>query len=522
MRTREALTNFIQALLTGILLQSAAGLAVAASIESLVMPGPVINGHAEFEEECSSCHNLFDRSTQNKLCLDCHEPVSLDLAAGTGFHGRDSSANSADCKQCHTEHQGREADIKGLRADLFDHSLTDFPLLGSHESQSCVACHEPDSRHAEAPSECIGCHEPADVHKDSLSSDCASCHETDQWQSAQFDHNTTEFTLAGAHAGATCLACHEDRRFESPGTECSGCHQLEDVHLGANGGSCSDCHGVDTWDSRFDHQQETGFALLGAHSLLSCRNCHVDGTGYEGLNNSGCNSCHNGDDIHLGRNGIECDSCHDQDSWTTSFDHLSETGFRLQSAHDSLVCSACHSDGLDVPLAVTCIGCHESADPHAGTLDECGTCHGQSNWFDDQRFQHDLAEFALVGLHRVVACEQCHESLVYSPLAQTCTDCHASDDVHDRAMGTECESCHNPSGWSYWLFDHENLTGFELTGAHEILLCADCHPPSRPAAKQSPACAACHRSDDPHKGGFGQNCNRCHLTDSFGVLKDDF
>ena len=44
-----------------------------AQIETLVMPGDVIEGHAEVEAECSSCHEAFKRSKQRALCMDCHE-----------------------------------------------------------------------------------------------------------------------------------------------------------------------------------------------------------------------------------------------------------------------------------------------------------------------------------------------------------------------------------------------------------------------------------------------------------------
>ncbi|MEJ2089043.1 MAG: cytochrome C [Gammaproteobacteria bacterium] len=510
----------IIAVLTAIMLGSVAIDAHAASLESLVMPGPVIEGHAELEDDCGNCHDLFERSSQRTLCLECHEPIADDIKAGSGFHGLDPTAATGECNQCHTEHEGRDADITSLRPDLFDHNLTDFPLTGVHRSQSCASCHEPGVRHAEANRECSGCHEGDDLHRGTLGSACADCHETDRWRSGRFDHATTEFALEGSHAEADCLGCHADQRFESPGSQCIGCHRSDDAHKGANGDACGDCHNAESWETDFDHASATGFALLGAHSRLECRNCHVDESTYEGLT-PGCHGCHSGDDVHLGRNGTACGDCHDQSSWTATFDHKKETGFELAGAHGALACTQCHVNGLDAPLAVECFGCHEADDPHAGTLDECDSCHGQTSWLDDQRFHHDLAGFALVGLHRTATCESCHDSLVFSPVAHECTDCHASEDVHAGAMGSDCASCHNPAGWSYWTFDHRAATEFALTGAHEDLSCEACHPGNHPAAQQSRACVSCHRADDVHRGGFGQNCDRCHLTDGFEVLKDD-
>ena len=52
----------------------------AASLESLLMPGAVIAGHAKIEHDCSLCHDRADRGAQPKLCRDCHEDVDRDIA----------------------------------------------------------------------------------------------------------------------------------------------------------------------------------------------------------------------------------------------------------------------------------------------------------------------------------------------------------------------------------------------------------------------------------------------------------
>ena len=51
----------------------------AADVETLIMPGEVVESHAEIESECSNCHKAFRRSDQNDLCLDCHEDVQSDV-----------------------------------------------------------------------------------------------------------------------------------------------------------------------------------------------------------------------------------------------------------------------------------------------------------------------------------------------------------------------------------------------------------------------------------------------------------
>lgn len=495
---------------------------VAASIESLVMPGPVAEAHAETEETCSACHGLFDRGSQKGLCLDCHEDIAADLDQDRGLHGHHPDVREGECRACHTEHEGREADITGLQPSLFDHEQTGFTLTGAHAAESCGSCHETGTPFREVEATCAGCHQADDPHDGGFDVSCGDCHTPAGWQQAEFDHDSTDFPLLGSHRDAACLGCHADQRFEAPASECVDCHRSDDAHNGTNGDSCGDCHGSSSWsDSHFDHFEETGYRLEGAHAELSCGNCHVEPGGYEALPTD-CVGCHASDDVHLGRNGTDCAECHQQNAWSRSFDHLAETGYALLGAHAEQSCGSCHTEGFEQPLAIECAGCHRSDDPHQGTLLECDDCHGQNAWDTEQRFQHDMAAFALVGLHRVASCEQCHDSMVFSPVAYDCIDCHAEDDVHEGAMGGRCQDCHNPAGWSYWLFDHEQATGFALGGAHEELVCADCHPPGQRAERQARACVTCHRADDIHAGRFGQNCDRCHLTTSFEALKDGF
>ncbi|MDQ1345419.1 MAG: hypothetical protein QG586_949, partial [Pseudomonadota bacterium] len=134
----------------------------AANIETLLMPGPVIAGHAKYEQECSRCHDRADRSRQAALCRTCHEPVAADIAQHKGFHGRLRGAEAAQCGACHTEHKGRPADIVKLEVASFPHAQTDFPLLGAHATVACAACHQAGRKHREALSACVDCHKQED------------------------------------------------------------------------------------------------------------------------------------------------------------------------------------------------------------------------------------------------------------------------------------------------------------------------------------------------------------------------
>jgi uncharacterized paraquat-inducible protein A len=85
----------------------------AESLESLLMPGEVIKGHAKYEQECTQCHDTSDKDKQGQLCVQCHahENILDDLSKKTGFHGRLPKSSQTDCKHCHTEHIGRNANI---------------------------------------------------------------------------------------------------------------------------------------------------------------------------------------------------------------------------------------------------------------------------------------------------------------------------------------------------------------------------------------------------------------------------
>ena len=82
--------------------------------------------------------------------------------------------------------------------------------------------------------------------------------------------------------------------------------------------SCSICHTSESWhqlrdDFSFDHLQETGTPLLGAHASAECLRCHNDRGLVESFAIRGCQGCH--PDPHQGRLGVHCDGCHNENNW---------------------------------------------------------------------------------------------------------------------------------------------------------------------------------------------------------------
>lgn len=491
--------------------------ALGAGLESLINPGPLTELHAEFESECESCHQNFDQSNQAKLCLDCHEEIAENLAQQKQFHGNNPQIEELPCRSCHTDHKGRDKDITGLVPETFEHNLTEFELLGRHEDLACGSCHDSDEPFRGTASACIDCHREDDRHDVGLGEACADCHSPQGWSEVAFDHDTaTDFVLLGEHISQSCGSCHVDNQFENTPDGCIDCHKLDDVHDGARGTECEQCHTPVDWkNSEFDHARETDFDLVGAHGKLDCASCHLTSMSLPEPPTT-CVGCHSADDVHQGKRGTECAECHTSNSWKVEFDHAEETGFALAGHHMELTCDACHTENLEEQLPTSCEGCHSQDDPHEETLGACDSCHSVKTWREDVRFDHEFTSFPLVGLHQLASCDQCHDSQVFNQADETCVDCHHSEDKHEGTFGEGCSDCHTPGGWELWQFDHGTQTSFVLSGAHSDLICVSCHSPDVGSAENtSTECVNCHLTDDIHDGQFGSDCSRCHSTERF-------
>ena len=492
-----------------------------AQLERLVMPGPVTQAHAKIESECGKCHVAFQASAQTQLCLDCHKDVAADVRAKMGFHGRAPEVAGRDCKSCHTEHRGRDADVVGLDRDAFRHQLTDYPLHGAHVQLPCERCHAAGVKFRDAHSGCADCHAGDDAHHGRLGSDCAHCHQETAWRHAQFDHGKTRFALDGKHATVGCALCHAGERYKDTPRDCQSCHALDDAHHGRFGPHCESCHSTSGWTSvRFDHARDTHFPLTGAHQKLECQACHRADPRQEKLATD-CLSCHRTDDVHEGRNGAACQDCHATSAWKPArFDHDTRTDFPLHGAHRMLACETCHTGPVhEQKLGRACADCHAKGDPHHGQLGaECARCHVESGWRDQVKFDHDLARFPLLGMHATVACEECHTTRAFRDVEHNCVGCHAKRDVHEGRLGLSCETCHTPNGWALWKFDHAQ-TSFPLRGAHAPLACARCHTAAATNLALPTRCASCHSGDDVHHGGFGSSCDRCHSESSWKEIQ---
>jgi hypothetical protein len=411
--------------------------------ERLLMPGELIEGHADLESDCGNCHVKGEREAQSGLCADCHDRVAADIAARRGFHGRQKTIDVNRCVNCHTDHEGRDADIIGLDRALFPHDLTDFPLTGAHRIVACEGCHEDGKPFYEAPRACKACHE--DVHKGEFGTQCTDCHDTTRWTGAAFDHDRTAFPLRGSHKDVPCAACHLSEDHASTPKECVACHADDDNHRGKFGNECHKCHNEQRWDNvDFDHARDTDFALHGAHESVECIVCHSDGL--SAPMSMECVSCHRADDVHAGHLGEHCNDCHRETGFTKAlFDH-DLTGFPLLGLHSGVSCGECHLTRAYADTSGECIDCHAADDYHDGHLSEaCGRCHNPNGW-RVWEFDHDTqTRFHLTGAHKQLVCSDCH-TIALETFAtgapRRCVNCHAGDDVHDGEYGRACDSCH--------------------------------------------------------------------------------
>jgi len=499
--------------------------AMAASFDELVMPGKVIEGHAEYETQCKKCHQPFSKEAQAQLCRDCHEKVDKDIVEQAGFHGRISGIEDMECKHCHSDHLGRGADVVQLDRETFNHERTDFALKDAHQTVACDRCHTPEKKFREAPKACFDCHEDYDPHQGHLGEECDDCHDERSWVKTEFDHKDTDFPLQDEHKDVLCNACHPNDRYKKTPKTCHACHQINDIHQGRYGKKCDSCHTPKTWDEpTFNHDTETDYKLESGHQDVACDTCHISDDLYDEKTPTTCYGCHQNDDEHNKGFGEKCDDCHASTEWDKiEFDHDKDTDFELKGDHQDLDCKGCHRGTIDKDKerATDCLSCHRQDDVHEGQEGKlCESCHNESGWENKVVFEHDLTLFPLIGLHAVTPCEECHLGSRFQDAALDCKTCHKQDDEHKKTLGPRCESCHNPNAWGLWVFDHNTQTDFELDGAHEGLACDSCHQRTvRTTIKLSSACGHCHQQDDIHDGGFGPHCVRCHTTEAFNAIR---
>ncbi len=280
---------------------------------------PLEGGHASLE--CTACHSAIYEGLSVD-CYSCHEQ-EYNVAKNPDHF---EFAFPTNCEACHNTRLWEEAE--------FDHlSASGFPLTGAHTRIFCTDCHV-NNQLTGLPRECYGCH--ADDYNEADNPDhatgnfdqnCTVCHTTSSWESENFDHNITQFTLTGAHITVECSACHSTG-FSGTPTECYPCHEVAytsttnpDHQAAAFPINCESCHTTSVWTpSVFDHD--------GLYFPI-----------YSGEHRNEWNVC---SDCHVAQNDFkrfECINCHERSE--TDSKHSDEPDY----VYESQACYICHPTG---------------------------------------------------------------------------------------------------------------------------------------------------------------------------------
>jgi len=372
---------------------------------------------------CNTCHVNGYTTFDQTVCTACHQQIKAD------FMPPHLQAYGDNCLACH--------DGIDTYGHTFSHANVAFQLTGKHAQAACYGCHTGARSLADLKTtsqDCSSCHAKDDPHNGQFGTGCGSCHTTDGWLPATFDHSLTRFPLTGAHTSLDCTQCHPNAVFTAIDTACVSCHAKDDHHNGQFGTDCGMCHTTTAWlPATFDHSL-TQFPLTGAHASLDCAQCHP-GAVFTAIATT-CVSCHAKDDHHNGQFGTDCGACHSTTAWLpATFDH-SRTRFPLTGAHAGLDCSRCHANQVFTGLSTVCSSCHPEPSFHAGLFAgmTCDQCHNTSSW---SPATFNLAHPNVCGEggcvnHEGATCRDCHTANLST---STCLKCHTSNNPVDGGGG---------------------------------------------------------------------------------------
>jgi len=456
-------------------------------LSALNKSGAIVGGfssHAEFESECQRCHLPLETS-QNVLCVACHDGIAMQIASGEGSHARIPTVNR--CAACHRDHLGNDFDPTRSAYFHFDHAATNFSLvkhqLGYDTTPiDCLACHSEETGFPIALDGCVNCHASEDFdfvqqHSADFGFDCLMCHDGIDMMSG-FDHQASLFPLNGRHVEIPCSACHTQVRsaseqainreevlqvFRQSPSKCASCHQEPEMHAGIFTQSCNVCHNAQAWvpatieGEPFDHHLQTGFSLV-HHQVdysgqsITCRTCHL--VNIFAFETEQCSICHEQDKAnpgfiqeHRDQYGPACLECHDGIDRMRGFRH--EERYPLQGRHAETACLDCHVAGSYIDTPSECVNCHAEPEIHAGFFGlKCQYCHDAGSWTPARLQIHNF------------------------PV------------THGDQDGSDCQICHLESYTEYTCFTcHEHQPGpilethqQEDITAEELPACADCHP----------------------------------------------
>ncbi len=473
-------------------------------------------------------------------CLKCHAKAAFKLPA----------FDNGECVQCHkSPHDGQlfgtkkcqvchSAALRTLKDVRFDHKKqTGYALVGKHAQIECDSCHKKSLGTRKPQEACEMCHADDNKHGKRFEkfTACATCHSQRAWKSGfQFNHKTnTNFELTAKHATTACRNCHRGKtpdsfeRFEIK-NGCMSCHRHQKAHGGKfKNDQCLTCHeegGSKKQKSdalEIYHGEKSRFPLRNGHAGVQCQMCHVNDV-YKNTPMECGVSCHQ-DSLHRGSLGDQCSRCHEPGQWrAVRFDHTEDTKWALEGRHKEVkACESCHParQYKGAPTSCGSVGCHKKDDVHQGQLgNKCETCHRTDG---SNTFRHNRdSQFKIDGKHTPLLCASCHKSITFKPVRSDCFGCHPEPQIHKGRYGTDCGRCHSTKTFEDIRALHD-VGDFSLTGAHDQLDCARCHPNGEQRRGSGNLCITCHRKDDIHKNSLSPRCGECHTQRSFAPARFD-
>lgn len=184
---------------------------------------------AHLATPCFVCHKKEEKWNFRNIgnnCADCHDDIHKTFI-------NEKYYPEENCENCHSVNQWAEIS--------FEHSITNYDLLGKHKEQSCRACHfklmDDGQQHQQFSSlttNCTDCHK--DEHQNQFEvngvTDCLNCHDFNNWNADNFDHNKTRFPLDGKHKDVACADCHKSKivgitkfvKYKLNEFRCEDCH----------------------------------------------------------------------------------------------------------------------------------------------------------------------------------------------------------------------------------------------------------------------------------------------------------
>jgi hypothetical protein len=444
------------------------GRVTAKSRDGVILKG--FTSHADFEKQCSTCHDPLNFSLAAK-CLDCHGEVNQQIQAGEGVHSQSAIVN--DCANCHPEHRGRDYDPTKASYQLFDHSLTSFSLNWHQVNydatpMQCSECHKNSTYSIIDNQPCLDCHSGHDnnfaqVHVGDFGSNCLGCHDGQDGM-INFTHSQTGYILEGKHGEIKCSDCHTSEKIKDTPKDCKDCHTEPTMHQGLFEKTCDTCHTTQSWSpanlngQSFAHVATTGFSLKlhqvdYSNQVITCTTCHPKDLQTTDIQT--CIDCHNQHDTvfmsdHQQQFGSECMVCHDGVDRLSNFDHANF--FPLEGKHASAECDECHANKVFRDTPAECWQCHKEPDIHAGVFGlKCYYCHNADAWSPANLQQHNF------------------------PL---------NHGLEDQSLQLDCTACHGVNYVDYTCYNCHDHQANEIAQNHQAIgivepdltSCANCHP----------------------------------------------